>query len=203
MMKNVVIGLLMAVGISSAVQAAGNPEAGKTKAMVCGGCHGVDGNSAAGMFPKLAGQGERYLIKQIHDIKSGARNVPQMTGILTSLSDQDIQDIAAYFHSQKRTGGQAKKDLVAKGETIYRAGNQAVGIPACAACHGATGAGLQEAGFPALSGQHPEYIVTQLKNFRSGARANDGDTRIMRDVTARMRDDEIDAVASFVSGLHK
>ncbi len=202
MMKKVVASVLIVMGMSASVQAAGNPEAGKAKSMMCGGCHGVDGNSAVSMFPKLANQGERYLIKQIHDIKSGARAVPQMTGILTGLSDQDIEDVAAYFNAQKRTGGQAKKELVEKGQSIYRVGNKAVGIPACAACHTPTGVGMPEAGFPALGGQHADYIVTQLKNFRSGARANDGDTRVMRDVAARMRDDEIEAVASYISGLH-
>ena len=118
------------------------------------------------------------------------------------MSNQDIEDVAAYFNAQKKTGGQAKKELVDKGRRLYLAGNKSVGIPACTACHGPTGNGVAAAGFPALAGQYSDYTVSQLKSFRSGARANDGDTRVMRDITARMRDDEIDAVASYISGLH-
>lgn len=190
--------------------AAGDADAGKTKAAACGACHGADGNSAVASFPKLAGQGEKYLIKQMEDIKSGARPVPTMTGQLDAFGEQDIADIAAYYASQKSSLGAAKPELVELGQKIYRGGNADSGVSACAACHGAEGNGVAAAGFPALSGQHAAYTEAQLKAFRaagrndeSGARReNDGEARIMRDVAARMSDAEIKAVSSYISGLN-
>ena len=98
-MNKLIVSLLLTVGISGVAHAAGDATAGQAKAAVCGACHGPDGNSMAPNFPKLAGQGERYLNKQLHDIKSGKRTVLEMTGLLTNLSDQDLADIAAYFAS--------------------------------------------------------------------------------------------------------
>jgi cytochrome c553 len=197
----------LSVSAASAAGLVGDAAAGKTKAAACGACHGADGNSPAPTFPKLAGQGERYLVKQIHDIKSGARPVPAMAGQTDSLSDQDIADIAAYYAGQEGSVNQAKKDLVARGEAIYRGGVREKGVPACAACHSPTGAGNAPAGFPKLGGQHADYVTTQLKAYRAAAdgdaagRANDGDTKPMRGVAARMSDAEIAAVASYISGL--
>lgn len=197
----------LSVSAASAAGLVGDAAAGKTKAAACGACHGADGNSPAPTFPKLAGQGERYLVKQIHDIKSGARPVPAMAGQTDNLSEQDIADIAAYYAGQKGSVNQAKKDLVARGEAIYRGGVREKGVPACAACHSPTGAGNAPAGFPKLGGQHADYVTTQLKAYRAAAdgdaagRANDGDTKPMRGVAARMSDAEIAAVASYISGL--
>lgn len=208
-MRTVLIAMAVSLSVSAASAAGlvGDAAAGKTKAAACGACHGADGNSPAPTFPKLAGQGERYLVKQIHDIKSGARPVPAMAGQTDSLSDQDIADIAAYYAGQKGSVNQAKKDLVARGEAIYRGGVREKGVPACAACHSPTGAGNAPAGFPKLGGQHADYVTTQLKAYRAAAdgdaagRANDGDTKPMRGVAARMSDAEIAAVASYISGL--
>jgi len=206
-MKNTIKKILIVAGLAGSlvatVQASGDIEAGKTASAVCGGCHGVDGNSMVGNFPKLAGQGKNYLVKQIHDIKDGKRTVVEMTGMLSALSDQDIENLAAYFNAQTMSGGQAKKDLVEKGEVLYRAGNPSTKIAACTACHSPTGDGIELAKFPKLSGQHPEYVIKQLKNFRSGERNNDGDSRMMRSVAAHLSDREIEAVASYISGLHK
>lgn len=200
LLKSVVIvaGFVLASGVS----AEGNIEAGKNASAVCAGCHGADGNSVVPNFPKLAGQGAPYLLKQLNDIKSGARVVVEMTGILDNMSDSDMENMAAYFASQKASGGQAKKELVEAGEVLYRSGNPATKVAACIACHGPSGKGVDLAKFPALSGQHSEYIAAQLKKFRSGERANDGDTRMMRSVAARMSDKEIEAVASYISGLY-
>ncbi|HET8706658.1 MAG TPA: c-type cytochrome [Pseudomonadales bacterium] len=203
--------LLMGVGMVGMTHAAGNVEAGKAKAAQCAGCHGADGNSPTPMFPKLAGQNARYISKQLNDIKKGARSVPVMAGIAAGLSDQDIEDVAAYFSSQKMKTGQANKDLVALGEKTYRAGNAAAGLPACSGCHGAAGDGLAEAGFPRLAGQHADYVKVQLEAFRSAGRGdatgtkrtNDGDTQIMRSVAAKLSDSEIAALSSYVSGLYK
>ena len=135
-------------------------------------------------------------------IKEGKRVVIEMTGILDGFSAQDLENLAAYFSAQTSTGGQAKKDLVKAGEVLYRGGNPATKIAACTACHGPSGKGIDLAGFPALSGQHADYIAGQLKKFRSGERANDGDTRMMRSVAALLSDKEIEAVASYISGLN-
>lgn len=200
----------MGLGVSSVTNAAGDVAAGQTKAAVCGACHGADGNSMVSMFPKLAGQGERYLSKQIKDIKSGARAVPQMAGITDNLSDQDIADLAAYFAAQKVQVGAAKKEMVELGEKLFRAGKPEVGIPACTACHGANGLGMPEAGFPLLSGQHADYVEAQLKAFRAAGRGdetgakrtNDGETMMMRTTAARLSDGDIKALSSYINGLH-
>ena len=199
-MKKIVACLLISFGWMSFAYAGGDATAGKGKIAVCGACHGADGNSMVGNFPKLAGQGERYLVKQMNDIKSGARAVPEMTGMLASLSDQDMADIGAYFASQTSTIGAAKADLAEAGEMMYRAGNAAKSIAACSACHSPTGAGNAQAGFPALGGQHADYIAKQLKAFRTETRTND-DAEIMRQVAALMSDKEIAAVASYIQGL--
>ncbi|MEH6358109.1 MAG: c-type cytochrome [Pseudomonadales bacterium] len=201
-MKNLVISLFVLVGLSGFAHAEGDAEAGKTKAAACAGCHGADGNSGVASFPKLAGQNVKYLLKQMGDIKSGARSVPAMMGQLDGKSEQEMQDIAAYFSSQYPTVGAAKKELVELGEKIYRAGSKDSGVSACTACHSPTGKGNSMAGFPALSGQHADYIATQLRAFREGERTNDGDSKMMRSVAFRLTNKEIDAVSSYISGLH-
>lgn len=200
-MKRLLSGLVFLFGLVSFAQAAGDAAAGAEKVAVCAGCHGADGNSAIANFPKLAGQGEKYLIKQLRDIKSGARSVVEMTGLLDNLSDQDFENIAAFFASKTTTGAAADPELVKKGQAIYRSGNMATSVAACTACHAPTGAGIALAGFPKLAGQHAAYIEAQLGKFRSGERTNDGDARIMRDIAAKLTDAEIKAVASYISGL--
>lgn len=200
-MKRLLAGLTLLMGLVSFAHAQGDAAAGQGKTAVCGGCHGVDGNSVMANFPKLAGQGEKYLIKQMKDIQAGNRQVVEMTGLLTGMTEQDFADIAAYFSSQKASQGAAKADLVAKGEKIYRAGNMATGLPACIGCHSPTGKGNASAAFPALAGQHSDYVTAQLKKFREGDRANDGESRMMRDVASKLSDKEIEAVASYVQGL--
>lgn len=208
-MKQLLVGAVVAFGLASTALA-GDAVAGKTKALACTACHGADGNSMMATFPKLAGQNERYLIKQMNDIKSGARPVPTMTGQLDAKSDEDIADIAAFFAGQNMSGNKADPELAKRGEEIYRAGISSKGVAACTACHMPSGEGNGPAGFPRLGGQHADYIATQLKAFRLGAdqpnhasaRTNDGDTRIMRDVASRLSDLEIDAVSSYISGLH-
>lgn len=201
-MKKLVISLLVLMGVSGFANAEGDAEAGKSKAAVCAGCHGADGNSAVASFPKLAGQNVKYLVKQMKDIKAGDRSAPAMTGLLDGSSEQDMEDIAAYFASQFPSVGAANKDLVELGEKIYRAGNKDSGVSACTACHSPTGKGNSMAGFPALSGQHADYIAAQLRAFREGERTNDGDAKMMRSVAFRLTNKEIDAVASYISGLH-
>jgi len=210
-MNKVLVSLLLTLGITGVAHAAGDAAAGQAKAAVCGACHGPDGNSAAPNFPKLAGQGERYLLKQMQDIKAGTapgaaagigRNVPQMTGLLDGLSDQDMADIAAYFSSQKMGVGAADPNLVAAGEALYRGGKLADGMPACIGCHSPNGEGNAPASYPKLGGQHAQYVATQLTNFREGVRTNDGDSMIMRSIAAKLSNKDIAALSSYIQGLH-
>ncbi len=192
---------------SLAEQTEGNPLSGKGKTMVCGGCHGVDGNSLVPMFPKLAGQGEKYLLKQLYDIRDGRRPVPTMMGQLDNMSEQDLADIAAYYASQTVSISYTDPDNLVLGEQIYRSGILSRDVAACTACHSPNGKGNAPAGFPSLSGQHRDYIASQLKMYRKGyedesGRTNDGDTKIMRTTAFSLSDLEIDAVSSYAAGLH-
>ncbi len=203
---------LLAAGLGN-----GSASAGKAKSAVCAACHGADGNSASPMYPKLAGQGAIYLEKQLHDFKSGARVNPIMQGMAAPLSDEDIEDLAAYFSSQTMTVGEADPKLAKAGAAIYRGGIPEKGVPACAACHGPAGQGLISAGYPHLAGQHAQYIAQELKKFRHAGRGdlgvpaakmrtNDSTTDKpgpMQTIAAKLSDMEIKQVASFISGLHK
>lgn len=226
-MKNLVKHSLIALGMVAMAQgalAAGDAAAGESKAAVCAACHGTDGNSPAPNFPKLSNLGEKYITKQLRDIQAWdqaaeedkektGRAVPEMVGQLTALSDQDLQDLAAYYTSQTRQLSGAKEmevkvnagikvDAIELGTRIYRGGNMETGVPACTGCHSPRGQGNAPAGYPNLSGQHADYIEKQLRDFRAGERTNDGDTRIMRQVAEHMSDAEIIAVSNYISGLH-
>ncbi len=201
-MIKLVVGLIGMLCVSGLAVAGGDAQAGKNKAVTCVGCHGADGNSALAMYPKLAGQNEKYLLKQLRDVKSGTRPIALMAGQLDNKSDQDLADIAAYFASLNMSLGAAKADLVPVGEKLYRSGNKDNGVAACTACHSPTGSGNGPAGYPKLGGQHADYVAAQLKAFRAGERVNDGDSKIMRNVALNLKDQEIEAVASYISGLH-
>ena len=206
-MNKLLVSLLLTLGVSGIAQAAstavvGDAAAGQAKTAVCGACHGPDGNSMAPNFPKLAGQGDRYLLKQLHEIKDGKRQVLEMTGLLTNLNDQDLADIAAYYSSQKNSVGAADPALVARGEALFRGGDLQKGMPACTGCHSPDGQGNAAAGFPHLGGQHASYIEKQLTDFREGDRTNDGDSMIMRGIAAKMSNKDIKALASYIQGLH-
>jgi len=181
----------------------GDVEAGKAKVAVCAACHGNDGNSAVPVNPKLAGQGQKYLLKQLKDIQSGEREIAMMTGMLNGLDDNDLADIAAYFASQTQTPGAASADLFELGEEIYRNGNHERGISACMGCHGPSGQGNAPAGYPMIAGQHADYVASQLRDFAEGRRVNDGEGRAMRGVAERMNENEIKAVSSYIAGLRK
>jgi cytochrome c553 len=201
MKKLLLITSIASLAMLGPVHAAGDVEAGKTKSAMCAACHGADGNSAAPNFPKLAGQHADYVAKQLSEFKSGQRKDATMNGMAAALSEQDMADLGAFYASQKGTVGNAAEDKVALGETIYRAGNAASGVAACAACHGPTGSGNPMAKFPSLNGQHADYTIVQLKNFRAGARANDAGS-MMRGVAKKMSDPEIEAVAQYIQGLN-
>ncbi len=201
-MNNWLVTASIALALSvTGVHAAGNVDAGKTKSASCAACHGPDGNSPVNpIWPKLAGQNAGYLEKQLYDFKSGARVNPTMTGMVAPLNEQDMADLAAYYATQAKKGGTAAPDQVAVGEKVYRAGNANTGVAACMACHGPAGSGNPPAKFPALAGQHAAYVEQALKDFRSGARANDAN-KMMQGVAERLTNAEIVAVAQYVQGL--
>jgi cytochrome c553 len=201
-MKKVLMVVLagLAVGVATSVWADGNAEAGKTKAATCAACHGADGNSVNPEWPKLAAQHPNYIIKELTDFKNDKRTNATMAPMAKPLSDQDMADLAAYFTSQARKLGEADQTKVGLGEQVYKGGNNATGVAACAACHGPTGTGNPAANFPSLQGQQVTYVKNQLLNFRSGARANDAG-KMMRNVAGKMSDAEIDSVAEYIAGL--
>ena len=163
----------------------------------CAGCHGAAGNSGSGAWPKLAGQQAGYLVKQLQDFKSGARPNPVMTGMVASLETKDMQDIAAYLTKQVQKGATAKnKETIELGQAIYRGGIAAKSVPACAACHGPSGAGIPIQ-YPRIGGQWSDYTEAQLTAFRSGARKN----LQMSMISARLSDVEIKAVSDYIAGL--
>ena len=181
--------------------AQGDAAAGQAKSALCATCHGADGNSQLSINPKLAGQNASYLVKQLKDYKSGARVNPTMTAMVAALTDQDVLDIAAWYSSQQVSLLGADPETLELGETLYRAGIKDLSVAACSACHSPTGNGNGPAGFPSLSGQHSEYTLLQLKAFRAGERQNDS-SAMMRSVVARLTDKELEALASYVSGLN-
>jgi cytochrome c553 len=202
-MKKLIAGVVLGVSLTAMAHGAGDPQAGEQNAAVCAGCHGQGGQeSIMGVYPKLSGLGEKYIYNQLVAIQSTARVVPEMTGILTGKSDQELQDLAAYFDSQEMHIGQADPDLVDQGGALFRGGNMASGVPACASCHNPQGLGNEPAGYPRLGGQNADYLVKQLKAYRDGSRANGSNAAIMVDVSAKLTDAEINAVASYMSGLN-
>jgi cytochrome c553 len=182
---------------------AGDVDAGKLLAAPCGACHGQNGVALVPGTPNLAGQNERYLESQLEMIKSGARPAPLMAGQLDQLAAQDLENLAAYFAAMPGNVGQASGDQLAVGEQIYRGGIAAKGVAACTACHSPTGSGNQLAGFPNVGGQRSDYVVVQLTAYREGIRATDeAYGGMMRSIAAGLTDGEINAVASYIQGLH-
>jgi cytochrome c553 len=172
---------------------------------VCAACHGVDGNSTAPANPKLAGQIPEYLAKQLHDFMPQRGKKPQrqsavMNGMVANLSAEDVKALAAYYSSQQLKPAVASdKSLAAQGQKLWRGGDAAAGVPACAGCHGPSGSGIPVE-FPRVGGQYTEYVSAQLQAFRSGARDNDPNG-MMRAVAAHLTDAQIRALAEYVAGL--
>lgn len=186
------------LGYASWTLAGGNIKAGEEKAVACGGCHGMDGNGAAPIFPKLAGQHKPYLIKQLQDFKSVKRVEPTMNAMAEALSEEDMEDMAAFYSSQKLTF--EKSEPSALGERLYRAGNTKTGVPACSGCHNPDGSGNPQAGFPLVHGQYAVYIEKTLHDFKSGERTNDMNA-MMRSFAAKLSDEEITALANYIVTL--
>ena len=174
---------------------------GKSKAeTVCAACHGADGNSTNNLWPKLAGQHSSYIEKQLHDYINDRRYDPVMTAMAKPLTDQDVIDVAAYFSAQAQTAGTGDETKVEEGRLIYKGGDLAKGITACAGCHGPGGDGNPASKYPRISGQHAEYIVKTLKDFRAGNR-NNSPANMMGDIAKRMTDEQIEAVSEYIAGL--
>jgi cytochrome c553 len=200
-------GTVVTAQAETVVPAKGDPaKAQAIVTQVCAACHAADGNSVTPANPKLAGQHAEYIIKQLRNFKDavkdpnkdGVRRSAVMGGIAGALTDQDMLNLGAYFSEKTMKPGSAKLpyDL---GQKVYRGGNAGTGVPACAACHGPTGAGIPTQ-FPRLGGQHADYILAQLKAFRAGDRTNDAG-KMMRIIANKMSDQEMLAVANYISGL--
>lgn len=198
----------LAVAVALSALPAAAQDAAKAQSIanqVCASCHAADGNGTASANPKIAGQFAEYLHKQLVDFKpqqgkKPARESPIMVGMVANLSEADMKGLAAYYAGQKlKPAAAADKNLAALGQKIWRGGNAANGVPACAGCHGPAGAGMPSQ-YPRLAGQYAEYIASQLKAFKEGGRANDPNG-MMRGVAARMSEREIRAVSEYAAGL--
>ena len=183
-------------------KATGDAEKGRALSAPCAACHGVDGNSTNPEWPKLAGQNESYLVKQLMEYRSDKRKNASMNAMAKGIkSDQDVLDIAAYFaNSNPKPGKATNKELVTLGEDIYRGGIVESGVAACSACHGPTGSGNPAAKFPKVSGQHAKYSVMQLKAFKSNERDNDTG-KMMRNLAKKMSTAQMEAVSEYMAGL--
>lgn len=201
-MKKLFIAGLMFLFATSGPALAGNAEAGKTKSAACGGCHGADGNSPAPAFPKLAGQNEAYIVKQVKDFKANStRKNDIMLGMVAALSEEDAKDIGAYFQAQSVSQPAIfDESKIAAGRELYKGGDLQKGIPACQACHGPKGSGTAGIGYPQLGGQYTEYTLAQLKAFKNGSRTND-DKMLMRSIVEKLSDADMEAVANYIASL--
>lgn len=206
----------VALAVDNGPAKAGDPKAGQAKAGACAACHGLDGNASLAMYPKLAGQHETYVWRQLQLFKNGGRDNAIMLGMAATLTQQDMRDIGAYFSTQKITAGVADDGIVkagpfagqkffAAGEKIYRGGKPGAAVPSCMACHGPAGAGVPGPSYPALGGQHAEYTAAKLTAFRDGAVwGKDKDANVIMSQAAKgLSDEEILSLASYLQGLHR
>lgn len=192
---------LFALSCSLMVSAAGEDLVGEKKSMVCAACHGSAGVSPNPQWPNLAGQHAGYLKKQLQAYQDGHERVGVvMTPMVAGLTTQDMDDLASFFERQPLLKGVTPEQYVRQGEQLYRGGDFDKHITACIACHGPKGLGNAQAGFPVLAGQHPEYLILQMQQFKDGQRRNDLNA-IMRDISKRMDADDMTAVAYYIAGL--
>lgn len=192
---------LVAPALAAAPPASSKPDLAKGQAIatqVCAACHTADGSRGSPANPILAGQHPEYLVKQLQEFKSGKRNNAIMKGFATTLSDDDMKNVASFYASKSSKPGFAKdKVLVTLGEKIYRGGIADKAVPACSGCHSPNGAGIPSQ-YPRMAGQHGDYTEAQLVAFRSGARANNAQ---MTTIAAKLSDVEMKAVADYIAGL--
>jgi len=173
---------------------------GKTIAAgTCSACHGADGNSMIPMYPSLAEQHAAYLTKQLSEFKSGVRANAVMGPMATMLSDTDMADVSAFYASQKATLKKTNAGDINAGKLLYYVGDGERGIPACAGCHSNNGKGIVGK-YPSIAGQSGDYVISQLKLFKTGQRENDAN-KMMRTVAKRLSEDDMKALADFTSNL--
>ena len=199
--------LLLFAGVSAHAESLvdGSAEDGKAKSLTCSACHGADGNSVNPQWPSLAGQHATYAFEQIKAFKDGGRVDPLMSGQAMLLGEQDMRDLAVYFEGQTpaaRAVVDPDPRTVAKGEALYRGGDKDSGAAACMACHGPKGRGNPAANYPSIAGQYAVYTAKQLRDYASGARKSVGAVQAMRDIALRLSEEDIDALASYIQGLH-
>ena len=195
------LSVMAAVIVSGAAWAAGDIDAGSRKSATCVTCHNSDGNSTQSEFPKLAGQNQKYLLRQMLAIQSDDWPVPLMAGQLDNFSVQDLEDIAAWFAAGQMSLAAADPELARRGEQIYRFGLPDKGVPGCLACHSVTGKGNAPAGFPFIAGQHAAYLVQRLIYYRDEENSSDGVSKIMADIAKNMTRGDMEAVSSYMQGL--
>jgi cytochrome c553 len=186
----------------------GSVQNGATKSAVCSSCHGPNGNSSNPEWPRLAGQNAMYIAQQLRLFRAGTRDNPIMKPLATTLSDQDISDVAVYYEAQTVSGLEADPSYWKAGEDLYRRGDKARSIPACIACHGPVGRGNLVGGYPALRAQESVYVVKQLNDYASGARytgtnvtQSDPNSVMMSAIAKRLTPEDIRNVASYVQGM--
>lgn len=197
-----VVSLLATAQVPAESLVDGSLESGKAKALTCTACHGAEGNSVNPLWPNIAGQHAKYVATQLQAFKSGKRMDPLMTSQSMLLSDEDMADLAVYFESLPgAVQAVADPALVDRGESLYRGGNLEKGVVACIGCHGPTGRGNGAAEYPSLQGQHAAYTAKQLRDYASGARKTGGKTQMMQSIAARLSNEDIKALASYVQGL--
>ena len=179
---------------------AGDVEAGKSKSIVCSACHGQDGNSMNPLWPNLAGQHKQYTIHTLRAYQNGTRVDAVMQAQVMALTEQDLEDIAAYYNAQTMQKKDYDYGLAKKGESLYRGGNASTGVAACIACHGPTGRGNPGAGYPSLAGQHAEYTADALKGYIKTERKA-GLNDMMQSLATRLTAEEIEAVSEYIQAL--
>jgi cytochrome c553 len=208
MIRTTALAVLLAASFPACAAEQAKVDLAKAKEIadsICVACHAADGNSPTSANPILAGQIPQYLYKQLNNFKSvdgapAVRNNPIMSGMVAGLSDEDMRSLAVYFSEQKMKPSAASDEkLLAEGKALWRKGDFAKGVPACAGCHGPAGAGLPVQ-YPRLAGQYAEYTASQLKTFRSHERANDAE-KVMRMIAGKLSDEQIKAVAEYAAGL--
>lgn len=197
------------IPLAFAAEGAAKPDLVHAKQIVdtvCAACHGADGNSVAAANPNLAGQGAEYITRQLQHFKSGVRANAVMGALVATLTPEDMVALGIYYSQQKPKGGAARDPaLVKTGQSIFRGGVAAAGLPACSSCHSPTGAGIPK-NYPRLAGQHAEYSYAQLKAFKTGERGADKDGkdtqgRIMATIAQKMTDEQMKAAADYSAGL--
>jgi cytochrome c553 len=195
--------------VARAQDAVAKPDLAKAQSIVnqvCSACHGADGNSPTAVNPSLAGQPAMYITLQLAHFKAGVRSNPVMQGMAAALSPEDMRALGEFFSQQApKPMSATDATLVKAGQKLYRGGDSTTGVPACAACHAPTGAGIPK-NYPRLAGQHTEYTYAQLKAFKAGERGADKDGkdvngRTMATIAGRMTDAQMKAAAEYTTGL--